>query len=127
MLLNLVAVGLGGAIGAISRYFLAGWMQQKFPHFEPAGTLFVNILGCFLIGLLVALEMQGYLNQQGFRAFAITGILGSLTTFSTFGYQTVVLARDQNINWAMFNIASNLILGLAAVLLGLVLGRLLDF
>ncbi len=126
MLLNLLAVGLGGAIGAISRFFLAGWMQQKFPQFEPAGTLFVNVLGCFLIGLLVTLEMQGYLNQERFRAFAITGILGSLTTFSTFGYQSVVLARDQSFNWAFFNIASNLILGITAVLLGMLVGRLFD-
>ena len=123
MLFNLLAVGLGGACGAISRYFLAGWMQQKFPQFEPAGTLFVNVLGCFLIGLLVALEMQGIFNREGFRAFAITGVLGSLTTFSTFGYQTVVLAREQSVNWAMFNLASNLVLGIAAVLLGMLVGR----
>ena len=125
--MNLLAVGIGGAIGAMSRYFLTGWMQQKFPQFEPAGTLFVNVLGCFLIGLLVTLEVQGYLNQENVRAFAITGILGSLTTFSTFGYQTVVLARDQNMNLAIFNVASNLLLGVAAVLLGMMAGRLLDF
>ena len=121
---NLIAVGIGGAIGAMLRYFLAGWMQQKFPQFEPAGTLLVNILGCFLIGLLVTLEIHGVLVQERFRAFALTGVLGSLTTFSTFGLQTVILAREQNMNLAMFNVASNLGLGIAAVLLGMMAGRM---
>ena len=55
---------------------------------------------------------------------AITGILGSLTTFSTFGYQTVVLARDRSFGWATVNVASNLILGIVAILIGMLIGRL---
>lgn len=120
---DLWAVAAGGVVGAISRYFLSGWMQQKFPAFEPAGTLFVNVLGCFLIGLLVALELQGIYSNRTVRAFFITGVLGSLTTFSTFSYQTVALAQEQRFNGAVFNIASNLILGLLAVLLGMAIVR----
>ncbi|MBB03136.1 MAG: fluoride efflux transporter CrcB [Rubinisphaera brasiliensis] len=124
MVSQVIAVALGGATGAVGRYFLAGWMQQRFPQFEPAGTLFVNVLGCFLIGLLVSLEISGVLTAPAFRAFAITGCLGSLTTFSTFGYQTVALAKEQQPGAAVFNVAANLILGVAAVLLGLAVGRL---
>ncbi|MCG6154491.1 fluoride efflux transporter CrcB [Rubinisphaera margarita] len=124
MWVDFVAVGLGGAVGAISRYYLSGVMIQRFPDFEPAGTLLVNVLGCFLIGLLVSLELEKVTTSRQWRSFAITGCLGSLTTFSTFGYQTVVLARDKSLNWATFNIAANLVLGLIAVLAGLMLGRL---
>ncbi|TWT62298.1 fluoride efflux transporter CrcB [Rubinisphaera italica] len=124
MFLDVIAVGLGGAVGAVSRYFLSGWMMQKYPQFEPAGTLLVNVLGCFLIGLLVALEMQNVMTGRKWRAFAITGCLGSLTTFSTFGYQTVVLARDRSFGWATVNVASNLILGIVAILIGMLIGRL---
>lgn len=124
MVSQVIAVALGGATGAVGRYFLAGWMQQRFPQFEPAGTLFVNVLGCFLIGLLVSLEISGVLTAPAFRAFAITGCLGSLTTFSTFGYQTVALAKEQQPGAAVFNVVANLILGVAAVLLGLAVGRL---
>ena len=121
---DLIAVGCGGAVGAIARYYLSGWMMTRYPSFEPIGTLCVNVLGCFLIGLLVGLEMNGRLTSRYWRSFGITGCLGSLTTFSTFGYQTVVLARDQSGWLAVVNIMANLVLGVIAVLMGLMIARL---
>jgi CrcB protein len=103
---QLLAVGAGGAIGAIGRFAVNGWAQRQFPAFAPAGTLIVNVAGCLAIGI-------------------VTGILGGLTTFSAFGLQTVELALDQQLRQCLLNIAANLILGCAAVWAGLALTRAL--
>jgi fluoride exporter len=115
---NFLAVGFGGFVGAVSRYAISGVLQNRFPGFRPAGTLAVNLSGCLLIGILMAVVV----NRQNFpeilRLFLITGILGSLTTFSTFGYETVELIREQKIQLALGNIVSNLLIGFVAVWLG---------
>jgi CrcB protein len=115
---SLLAVGLGGFVGAICRYSLTGWMQLRFPAFRPAGTLLVNVLGCLLIGLLMGLvtHKQTTLSEP-LRLFLITGILGSLTTFSTFGYETVELLREHELRLAAWNVAANMLLGFTAVFL----------
>ncbi|MFQ5730929.1 MAG: fluoride efflux transporter CrcB [Planctomycetaceae bacterium] len=116
---NLLAVGAGGFVGAILRYGISGLLQKKFPHFTPAGTLAVNVLGCVCIGALMAVVTA---RQDQFsprlQLFLVTGILGSLTTFSTFGYETVELLREQEYRPAFWNVAANLALGLPAVWLG---------
>ncbi len=126
---QLLAVGLGGFIGAIARYALTGLMQRKFPEFFPAGTLLVNVLGCLVIGVLMAfvVKERGTLSDhETLRLFLITGILGSLTTFSTFGYETVQFIQDSNLRMATWNVAGNLVLGFAAVWLGFWLGVAID-
>jgi CrcB protein len=114
---SLLAVGLGGFVGAVSRYALTGWMQLRFPAFRPAGTLLVNVLGCLLIGLLMGWVTHKPTFSEPLRLFLITGILGSLTTFSAFGYETVELLRENEVRLAMWNVAANMILGFSAVLL----------
>lgn len=114
---SLLAVGLGGFVGAVSRYALTGWMQLRFPAFRPAGTLLVNVLGCLLIGLLMGWVTHKPTLSEPLRLFLITGILGSLTTFSTFGYETVELLRENEVRLAMWNVAANMLLGFSAVLL----------
>lgn len=120
---QLFAVASGGAIGAVSRFLLNSWAVKMWPRFVPAGTLLVNVLGCLLIGIFVAaFETRGR-DSQWVRAFLVTGLLGSLTTFSTFGYQTVELAREGSSKLALFNVIANLAVGMPAVLLGLWLGK----
>ena len=122
---RIVAVGIGGFVGAVGRYGLAGLVQRWVRGDFPWGTLAVNVLGCFLIGLLMALARFGIVLCPRTRTFLGIGLLGSLTTFSTFGYETMELVRTGSWFAAAGNVAGNVILGLAAVLAGLAAGRLL--
>ena len=86
-ILDLVYVGLGGFIGSIGRYLAAGAVHQIFPSsYFPIGTAVVNIIGCFLIGILTGLaELRNLLSPE-MRTFLLIGMLGGFTTFSTFGH-----------------------------------------
>lgn len=121
---QLLWVGGGGFIGAIGRYLLGGWVHRLLPaaHF-PWGTLAVNVAGCLLIGLLAGLADVRQLFSPEARLFLLIGCLGSFTTFSTFGYETLALARDAETFGALANIALHVGAGLAAVWLGYVLAR----
>lgn len=120
---QLTAIALGGGAGAVTRSVVSGWATKRFPEFAPAGTLLVNVAGCFLIGLLMTLVHDRPVLPPRWQAVLITGFLGSLTTFSTFGYQTVELIHEQQWRAAAFNLLANLLLGGGAVLLGAGLGR----
>lgn len=115
---QILAVGLGGFVGAIARYSLTGLMQRKFPAFLPAGTLAVNVLGCLIIGVLMGLVIDRESIPHTVRLFLITGILGSLTTFSAFGYETFELMREGDMRLAFWNVLGNVCLGFVAVAAG---------
>lgn len=118
----LFAVGLGGCLGAIARHLLGGWVQglassgSRFPW----GTLAVNLLGCLAIGLFAG---QITRVPEAWRLFLVTGLLGGLTTFSTFGIDSVQLARGELPLLGLANVAAHLVLGLGAVALGIFLTR----
>ena len=116
---NLLWVGCGGFIGSICRYSLNGLIQRFLTQpWLPYGTLVINILGCFLIGLLSGLsEMRQFLSPE-FRLMVFIGLLGGFTTFSTFGYESYGLAKNGNFSATLFNIAIHVIFGLFAVWLG---------
>lgn len=114
---NILLVGVGGFIGSILRYLVGGYFQGFAKSF-PLGTLVVNVLGCFVIGLLAQLaESRGAFSNET-RAFIFIGILGGFTTFSSFGNETINLARDSQMMKAFANIAANVIIGMLAVLFG---------
>ncbi|REJ94703.1 MAG: fluoride efflux transporter CrcB [Planctomycetota bacterium] len=117
------AIALGGALGALSRFALNGWALRVFPGFAPAGTLIANLLGCLLIGAVMAIVHDRDWLSRSAQSLMVTGFLGSLTTFSTFGYQTVELLEGQQVRTAFLNVAVNLLVGLAAVWLGLRITR----
>lgn len=109
-------VGLGGFIGALCRYGLAGVVHRGLPQTTfPVGTLAVNLLGCLLIGYLAGLADSRQLFSPELRLFAFIGLLGGFTTFSTFGYETVALARDAGYLQAAVNIGLHVVLGLTLV------------
>jgi len=112
-------VGLGGFVGSILRYAISGYVQDLFRSISfPYGTLAVNVAGCFIIGFLSHLaEARGVFSPDT-RLFVFVGILGGFTTFSSFGNETINLFRDGQSLLAFTNVASNLILCLAAVWLG---------
>ena len=109
-------VGLGGFFGALCRYALAGFVHRGLPQTTfPVGTLAVNLLGCLLIGYLAGLADSRQLFTPELRLFAFIGLLGGFTTFSTFGSETVALARDAGYLQAAVNIGLHVVLGLTLV------------
>ena len=109
-------VGLGGFFGALCRYALAGFVHRSMPQTTfPVGTLVVNLLGCLLIGYLAGLADSRQLFAPELRLFAFIGLLGGFTTFSTFGYETVALARDAGYMQAAVNVGLHVVVGLTLV------------
>ena len=118
-LMNAALVGLGGFAGALLRYGLSGIIQRKVPYTTfPYGTLTVNLLGCLLIGVIAGLVESRQLFSPEFRIFALIGLLGGFTTFSTFGYETFAMLRDAEYLRAVFNVSIHVVLGLALVWAG---------
>jgi fluoride exporter len=117
-------VGLGGAIGSIARYLVAGWMHALVPlALFPIGTLTVNLCGCLLIGLLGGYSDARQAFGPELRVFLFIGVLGGFTTFSSFAYETLALARDAELLRAFANVAAQVVLGLAAAWIGYSLTR----
>jgi CrcB protein len=122
----LLFVGVGGFAGAALRYATSGYVQQLMQSAGfPYGTLVVNVLGCFVIGLLSQLvESRGLLTADA-RALLLPGFLGGFTTFSTFGNETMNLLRDSQSPLAVANVAANVLLGLCAVWAGRTIAALI--
>ena len=118
-------IGLGGAIGAIGRYFLQGVVHQLMGISFPYGTLVVNLLGCFLIGFIMEFSENRFIIDPEARLFITVGILGGFTTFSSFGYETFSLLRDGETLRAMLNVILSMVVGLIAVWFGFITARLL--
>ena len=119
----LLLVGVGGFCGAVLRYLLSSNIQRFFEA-SFVGTLTVNVVGCLLIGLLNGLaESRQLLNPQ-LRLLVLVGFLGSFTTYSTFGHDVFLLARQASFGAVLLNIGLHLSLGLGGVYLGYQLSRL---
>ena len=115
-------IGSGGFLGALARYGLTGFVQRQLPPTAfPYGTLAVNLLGCSLIGMVAGLAETRQLLGQEFRAFALIGLLGGFTTFSTFGYETFGMLRAAEYARAVSNVGIHVGLGVALVWLGYIL------
>lgn len=120
---GVILVAAGGAAGSVARYALsmagAAILGGKF----PAGTLAANLLGCLAIGVLMFFIVERDQPSVSLRLLIITGFLGGLTTFSSFGYETVHLLRQGDVGKALLNVGANVILGLAAVWAGFSITR----
>ena len=114
----ILAVGLGSFIGGITRYLITVFIQNKFLSTFPYGTMFVNILGCFLIGVIYALSDRGNVSPV-WRLFLATGVMGGFTTFSSFSNETVSMLRDAEYVPAFSYVAFSVIIGLAATFGGI--------
>lgn len=122
----IAAVAAGGALGSVARYWLSTMLRSAVPGF-PWGTLVVNLVGGFAMGVITAYAMTrpGALSEP-LRLGLTTGILGGFTTFSAFSVETLLLWRDGSTAAAFANIAANLAFSLVACAIGFWLGGRLD-
>ncbi|MCH9813105.1 MAG: fluoride efflux transporter CrcB [Epsilonproteobacteria bacterium] len=115
----LLYIGIGGFFGAISRFIIASGAHHFFGNTLPYGTLSVNVIGSFLIGILALFFEQTIAPE--YRALFITGFLGSLTTFSAFSLETTLLIQESQYVKATTHIFLNVILSVGATILAMVL------
>lgn len=104
---TILAIGSGGFIGAILRSYINGLISHRVPHELPFGTLGVNLIGSFIIGCLVASFMYSTLLTPHMKSFLSTGMLGALTTYSTFAIESFLLLEGGSIALGLMNMALN--------------------
>ena len=121
-MIRLVYIAIGGAIGAILRYETSGIAYKIFGTVFPYGTLSVNIIGSFFIGLLFELLEDTALSPD-IRMLIFVGILGAFTTFSSFSLETINLLRDGEIWLGSWNIILNNILGITGAMVGIFVAK----
>lgn len=117
-------VALGGCLGAMLRYWLSGLVSERTTGDFPWGTLAVNLVGSFAIGLFLTMALDIFSWSPEWRLFFATGLLGAFTTFSTFSYETLSLVREGMFLYAFVNVTAHLVGCLGAAFLGHVLARL---
>ena len=120
---KLLLIALGGAVGAVSRYGLAGWVQSAVDRpsahgaaLFPWGTLTVNVIGCLLMGALAPLLLKEVSTE--YRVMILVGVLGAFTTWSSFGYETITMLSDGQFRFAAGYVAATNVGCLAAVWIG---------
>ncbi len=125
MLKNILLVGLGGGIGSIARFVCQKYIHDLYPHPFPWGTFFVNILGCFLIGLFYSLSEKGNILTPEWRILLTTGLCGGFTTFSTFSFENIQLLKSGDFTYFFLYAAGSILLGIGATYLGMFIIKLI--
>lgn len=123
MLKNILLIGLGGAIGSVLRYLCNIAISKYFPSSFPWPTLAVNVLGCFLIGIFLALFGREHENQVDMRMLFMTGFCGGYTTFSAFALENLQLLQQGQLNLSVIYMIASIVLGLLAVWVGVAVVR----
>lgn len=122
---KLLLIAVAGGFGALSRYGLAGLVQRWSDSTFPWGTATVNIVGCFLFGLLWVVMEERFSLTPETRVVVLTGFMGAFTTFSTYMFETQQLLEDSQYLAAIGNLGFQNLVGLAAVVAGLTIGKLI--
>ncbi len=120
---ELLLLACAGAAGAVSRYALTGWTHSVLGHRFAYGTLAVNVVGSFLIGLVMQAALSADLLSREARVAVTVGFLGAFTTFSTFSYETMKAIEDGEWTEAGANVTLNVLLCLGATWLGFLAAR----
>lgn len=119
----LFAIAVGGAIGAVLRFTMVSWVTNNFEHALPLGTLAVNVVGAFLIGILMVSLQARVLEHEWLRYLLVVGLLGGFTTFSAFSLDTYVMFESGAHFKAMINIVLNVVLCIFATTSAIWLSR----
>src|SRR5882762_6218509 len=115
---SFTAVALGGALGCLFRWYLAIFLNRYFPAIPP-GTLAANLIGCYIVGMAIALFTAYPAFAPEWRLFVTTGFCGGLTTFSTFSAEIVVLLQTGRATWALGAVAVHLLGSLSMTFAGI--------
>lgn len=118
-------VGCGGFIGASLRYLISLWATKGIGPQFPFGTLIVNVLGAIIIGFVTEMSLRTTVVSPTMKTFITTGMMGGLTTFSTFSLETITIFSHGNFGLGSVNIILNLFLSLVGVILGQFIARIL--
>ncbi len=121
---NYLLVAVGAAFGGMLRYWMSGFVQKFTILSFPIGTLSVNILGSFALGIIIFYFDAKELISSEMRLLLTIGVCGGFTTFSTFSYETFELLRDSQILWAITNILLNLFLSIFAIIFAYYLSKI---
>ncbi|GAB7027745.1 fluoride efflux transporter CrcB [Geotalea toluenoxydans] len=120
---TVIFIGLFGALGCLCRYYLSGWVYDIVGRSFPYGTFAVNIIGAFLIGLIMEFSLRSTLVSPQLRVGLTIGFLGGLTTFSTFSYETFRLLEDGELLIASVNVLTSVLVCLVFTWLGIAAAR----
>lgn len=123
--MNILFIGIGGFLGAVTRFLVSRFLNNLFPSF-PYGTLVVNVSGSFLLGLIVYSVLNGKNISPEFRDFLTIGFIGAFTTMSTFAYETFRMSELSEYLQLGLNLFLNVFLSIAAVYLGKELAMLIN-
>lgn len=124
-MVNYIFVFLGAGVGGIMRYWGSAYVYKFLPTDFPYGTLFVNVLGSFLIGIFMYYLDARELISGELRLFLTTGLCGALTTFSTFSFETINLLKEREFLFAGLNVLANVILTLLVLFIAYKLSKIL--
>jgi CrcB protein len=120
---TILLVGIGGFLGANTRYLLDQWVTNRWPMFFPWGTFIINLSGSFILGFFMAFaEQRPWVSRETRLLFAV-GFVGAYTTFSTYAYESLRLAQDGQMALAALYITASVMLGLIAIFAGFALGN----
>ncbi|HTQ47692.1 MAG TPA: CrcB family protein [Polyangiaceae bacterium] len=120
---RVLLIGLAGALGTLSRYGIGVWAGKTLGSGFPYGTFIVNVLGCFLIALIMQLALSTTLVSPTFRLTLTTGFMGGLTTYSSFNYETTTLLRERGLAAGLTNLGLTLATCFVAGMLGWMAAR----
>ncbi len=122
---KILAMMFAGALGAVSRFVVSGWIQERVDGVFPWGTMTVNILGCFIFGFIWTLANERYLLPNSVSFVVLTGFAGAFTTFSTMTFEGLSLASTSAVALAVGYLLGSQLLGMGAIWSGTVVARML--
>jgi fluoride exporter len=122
---EILIVGFGGGVGSIARFLSQKGAERLLDSSFPIGTFLVNILGCFIIGVVYSLSERGNFLAPEIRLFLTVGLCGGFTTFSTFSYDNFNMLSERLWQFLLINVGGSIFFGILAVYLGVVAIRLL--
>jgi len=124
-MLNYILVSTGAAIGGALRYGISSYIQRHISVIFPYGTLVVNVIGCFILGIVMFYLNDKELIGSEFRLFLAVGLCGGFTTFSTFSFETLNLFRDSEYMLVFYNVALNIVLCFLGIYLAYLISKLI--